>query len=158
MTEEKTLDLLPLVGDITSSYVANNSVPAGEVATLIVSIHAALSGLGTSADVAPAEKPQGAVSARKSLADPNFIVSMIDGKKYSSLTRHLNTQGLDPKTYRERFGLPADYPMVAANYSEKRRAIAKALGLGRKANVAAAPAPALEAAKPRRGRKPKVAA
>ena len=73
-----------------------------------------------------------AVTARKSLANPDVIISMIDGKPYKTLRRHLSTNGMTPAEYRERYGLKADYPMVAATYSESRRAMAKKIGLGRK--------------------------
>ena len=73
------------------------------------------------------------MSARKSLSSPDHIISMIDGKSYKTLRRHLTTHGLTPEQYRERFGLKSDYPMVAATYSEARRAMAKSIGLGRKA-------------------------
>lgn len=132
MTTDNKTDLLPLVGEITASYVAGNDIAAGDVPALIQSIHAALSGLGAPAPEPVAEKPQGAVSVRKSLANPDVIISMIDGRAYKSLTRHLRSHGLDPKGYRERFGLPADYPMVSKAYSETRRALAQAIGLGRK--------------------------
>ena len=89
-----------------------------------------------------------AVTARKSLANPDVIISMIDGKPYKTLRRHLSTNGMTPAEYRERYGLKADYPMVAATYSESRRAMAKKIGLGRKpgqtnaAKADAKPAPA----------------
>jgi predicted transcriptional regulator len=93
------------------------------------------------------DKPTPAVTARKSLADPDTIVSMIDGKAYSSLKRHITRLGYTPESYREAFGLKSDYPMVAPGYSERRREIAMKLGLGRKA--AAVEIPAKKARKPR---------
>ena len=82
----------------------------------------------------PPAKPEfvRAVSVQKSLSNPNVIISMIDGKPYRTLRRHLSTHGLSPEQYRERYGLKADYPMVAPNYAEKRRDLAKKIGLGRK--------------------------
>ncbi|WP_425229187.1 MucR family transcriptional regulator [Sphingomonas sp.] len=80
----------------------------------------------------PVEEHQGKVSARKSLASKDHIISMIDGKRYKTLRRHLSTNGLTPEQYRERYKLKSDYPMVAENYSESRRAMAKQIGLGRK--------------------------
>jgi len=125
-------ELIALTSDIVSSMVANNKVAANELPDLIASVHAAL--VQTSAPVEPeaAAKPVGAVSVRKSLADPSKIISMIDGKPYSALKRHLKTQGFTPASYREAFGLPASYPMVAEAYSAARREISVRLGLGRK--------------------------
>jgi len=88
----------------------------------------------------PAQDHTPAVSVRKSLANPDHIISMIDGKPYKALRRHLSTNGLTPDEYRRRYGLKPDYPMVAANYSESRRAMAHKNGLGRKAGAAAAQA------------------
>lgn len=82
-------------------------------------------------DGAPTEYTP-AVSVRKSLASPDHIISMIDGKAYKTLRRHLSTNGLTPEEYRARYGLKADYPMVAPSYSEARRSMAKTIGLGRK--------------------------
>ncbi len=79
---------------------------------------------------------RGWVSERKSLASPDHIISMIDGKPYRTLTRHLRTNGLTPDEYRERFGLSSDYPMVAQSFSEERRALAKRLGLGKQRRAA----------------------
>jgi predicted transcriptional regulator len=99
-----------------------------------------------------------AVSVRKSLASPEYIISMIDGRRFRSLTRHLKTNGLTPDEYRKRYGLKADYPMVAENYSHHRREMAKKIGLGRKPGQragapAAAEATPTETAAPRRGRR-----
>ncbi len=120
-------------------------------------MHAAVAGLearapspATAADQQAEPEYTPAVSARKSLADPNRIVSMIDGKPYSSLTRHLKARGLTPVEYRQRYGLKADYPMVAPGHSQMRAEVAKRLGFGgdrRKAEATpaeppAAPAPA----------------
>ncbi len=94
-----------------------------------------------------------AVTARKSLASKDHIISMIDGKPYKTLRRHLSTHGLSPAEYRERYGLKPDYPMVAQSYSESRRAMAKKIGLGRKPGQRkAAPAPASEPAPRKRGK------
>jgi predicted transcriptional regulator len=91
--------------------------------------------MGSNTPEAPAEPAQehvGKVTARKSLASKDHIISMIDGKSYKTLRRHLKTHGLTPDQYRERYNLKSDYPMVAENYSESRRAMAKQIGLGRK--------------------------
>ncbi len=90
---------------------------------------------GSQVEESPAEEPKeyvGTVTARKSLASPDHIISMIDGKPYKTLRRHLGTNGMTPVEYRERYGLKADYPMVAPTYSEARRTMAKSIGLGRK--------------------------
>lgn len=138
MTEEfqgQTLDIVELAGDIVSAYVSNNSVPASELPALIASIHGALSGLASGVQAAPAEpvaeveKPTPA-QIRRSITDEG-IVSFLDGKTYKTLKRHLTAYGLEPRSYRERFGLPADYPMVAPAYAAQRSALAKQIGLGR---------------------------
>jgi len=133
-----------LTVELLASYVANNSVRSEDLAGLIASTHAALAGLDrpdapvedfvTEPEYAPA------VTARKSLADPENIISMVDGKPYKTLKRHLALKGLTPDQYRQRYNLPASYPMTAPGYSEKRREVAKRLGLGRKPASDAAPA------------------
>ena len=128
------LDLTELAGDIVAAYVSNNSVPIAELPKLIQSVHNAVRGLtsgsavGAVASDPGAEKPS-AAQIRKSVR-PDGIVSFIDGKAYKTLKRHLTANGLDPHSYRDRYGLPADYPMVAQSYAEKRSALAKAIGLG----------------------------
>jgi predicted transcriptional regulator len=98
-----------------------------------------------------------AVTARKSLASKDHIISMIDGKSYKTLRRHLSTHGLTPEQYRERYNLKPDYPMVAETYSEARRAMAQKIGLGRKGRAAraqqsAAPTPAKHTRAPRKAK------
>jgi predicted transcriptional regulator len=133
MSEEQASERLAMTADIVAAYVASNAVSTGEVSGLIGSIHAALASLDAPALAeAPAAKPSGAVTIRKSLASPDHIISMIDGKPYAMLTRHIKQAGYTAQSYRQAFGLPADYPVVAPAYSEKRRALAKAIGLGRK--------------------------
>lgn len=148
-------DLLNLTGDIVAALVANNSVSTADLPSLIKSTYDALAGLGTEPE-APAEASPdypAATTVRKSLADPNKLVSMIDGKPYSSLKRHLKTHGLTPADYRERYGLKNDYPMTAPAYSERRRELANSIGLGRKPKEAAEPQAAEpEAPAPKRGR------
>jgi predicted transcriptional regulator len=141
-------ELITLTADIVAAHVSNNSVPTVEVANLIQSVYSALQSVGGPAPEPQQEKPKGAVSARASIK-ADHLVSMIDGKPYKMLRRHIAQHGYTPDSYRETFGLPRDYPMVAANYTEQRRALAHKIGLGRKPR-GAAPAPA---AKP--GRKPK---
>jgi len=103
---------------------------------------------------AEADKPVPAVSSRKSLGDPDPIISMIDGKPYSTLKRHIARHYYTPESYRAAFDLKPEYPMIAPGYSERRREIAKKLGLGRRAPAAAAPvqeeAPGKKARKPRK--------
>jgi predicted transcriptional regulator len=138
--------------------VSNNTVPTDQLPSLIASVHTALTGLGQKTqEQLVSEKPVAAVTARKSLADPNVLISMIDGKPYSTLKRHVTGHGYTPGSYREAFGLKPDYPMVAPGYSERRRDIAKTLGLGRKAVAEAArevvavePAPQKKARKSRK--------
>jgi predicted transcriptional regulator len=146
MSEPTASSTIELTGDIVASYVANNQIAARDVAALIATTYEALTGLGTAPAPAEPEAPKPAVTPRKSLASPDHIISMIDGKPYRMLTRHLKTNGHTPKSYREAFGLPSDYPMTAASYSETRRALAHKIGLGRKK----APEP-VEAPKRRRG-------
>lgn len=147
MTEENQKsfnDFVELASDIVSSYVSNNSVPASELPGLIINVHAALTGLsGTAVAAAPAEevveKPTPA-QVRKSVT-PDAIISFIDGKPYKTLKRHLGTHGLDPYSYRQRYNLPNDYPMVAPNYAAQRSALAKSIGLGRPGARAEEPEP-----------------
>ncbi|MBD3847342.1 MULTISPECIES: MucR family transcriptional regulator [Bosea] len=123
--------LVGLVADIVSAYVSNNSVPAAELPNLIATTHAAITGLGSEA-AAPAveEKPTPAVPIKKSIT-ADHIVCLEDGKKFKSLKRHLRTAyDMTPEQYRARWGLPADYPMVAPAYAEARSSLAKKMGLG----------------------------
>jgi predicted transcriptional regulator len=129
-----------LTGDIVAAYVTNNSIPASELPSLIRNVHSAVSGLasGNKLDAATPSVDVGRptpAEIRKSVR-PDGIVSFIDGKTYKTLKRHLTTRGFDPRGYRDRFGLPADYPMVASNYAEQRSALAKAIGLGRPGSMA----------------------
>ena len=108
-------DLITLTAEIVSAHVSNNNVASADVGALIGSVYQALSGLGAPVEAAPPEKPKGAVSIRASVK-PDHLVSMIDGKPYKMLRRHLNQHGYTPESYRETFALPRDYPMVAASY------------------------------------------
>ena len=140
MADADQSNLTGLTVDLLSAYVANNNVQHGELSELIKSTHAALKIIDSPNDPAPVNpehKP--AVSVRKSLGSRLHIISMIDGKPYQTLKRHLSRHGLTPQEYRERYGLPRDYPMVAPAYSESRRAIAQRLGLGRKGPSTSAP-------------------
>ncbi|QNA83331.1 MucR family transcriptional regulator [Sphingomonas sp. So64.6b] len=132
--------LVALTADIAASFVSNNRVGTGEIGGMIKSVHDALTALSEEVEPeAPVFAP--AVTARKSLANPAKIISMIDGKSYSMLKRHISQHGLTPAEYRARYNLPADYPMTAPAYSEQRKALAVKIGLGRKAKPAAAAAP-----------------
>ena len=153
MDDTQQLDLTELTVELLSAFVANNNVRSDDLPGLIASTHAALSGLTTTTaePAATADQHQPAVTARKSLANRDFIISLIDGKPYKSLKRHLTGHGLTPEEYRSRYGLAATYPMVAPGYSDARREVAKRLGLGRKPQAAAAP----EEAAPKPARKPR---
>ena len=136
--------LITLTADIIAAHVSNNNVSLEDLPSLISNVYGALSVLGQ--EVAVVETlPEPAVSIRASVK-PDHIVCLEDGKKLKMLKRHLSTHyNLTPDQYRARWSLPADYPMVAPNYAEKRRELAKKIGLGRKPGA-------------RRGRKPKAAA
>lgn len=127
-----------LATELTIAWLGNPNTrtSADDVPAFLQSMHTAVSRLASPAVAAPEEQSQDytpAVSPRKSLASRDHIISMIDGKPYKTLRRHLTTNGLTPEQYRERYNLKADYPMVAETYSEARRAMAKSIGLGRKA-------------------------
>jgi predicted transcriptional regulator len=123
-------DLVSLTADIVAAHVSNNTVSPGEIPALIGSVHGALSGLGHEA---PAEeRPEPAVSVRSSVKN-DHLVCLEDGKKFKMLKRHLIADhAMTPDEYRARWGLPSSYPMVAPDYAEKRRDLAKKIGLGRK--------------------------
>ena len=125
-------DLVDLSADIVCAYVSHNSLSVTDLPKLIADVHAALSGLHAGNVVVPVEELKPAVPIKKSVTN-DFIVCLEDGKKFKSLKRHLRTHyDLSPEQYRERWGLPADYPMVAPSYSERRSRLAKDNGLGRK--------------------------
>jgi predicted transcriptional regulator len=123
-----TPDFTTLTAEVASAYVANNSVRPADIPDLIASVHRALQGLSAPPQAEP-EKREPPVSIKKSIT-PDFLISMEDGKRYKSLKRHLTGRGLTPEQYREKWGLPRDYPMVAPNYAKQRSELAKALGLG----------------------------
>jgi predicted transcriptional regulator len=132
-TENQAFNFVDLAGDIVSAYVSNNSVTTSELPGLIRQVHTALQALATGAAAASPEaeieKPT-AAQIRKSVT-PEGIVSFLDGKTYKTLKRHLTGHGLDPHSYRQRYGLSSNYPMVAPEYAARRSALAKAVGLGR---------------------------
>lgn len=123
--------LVTLTADIVAAHVSNNSVAVSDLPVLISNVHGALAGLG-GAPVAVEEKQVPAVSVRSSIK-PDYIVCLEDGKRLKMLRRHLMTHfGMTPDDYRAKWNLPADYPMVAPNYAEQRRTLAKQIGLGTK--------------------------
>lgn len=145
---ENTPDVAALTVQLLSAYLANNTVPADDLASLIRTTRSALTEDTTPQAEAEPETFTPAVSVRKSLASQDHILSLIDGKPYKTLKRHLASHGLTPETYRERYGLPATYPTVAPTFAARRREIAEQIGLGsRKATgtgrTAEAPAEAI---------------
>ena len=131
-SDSDAFDVVALTADLVSAFVGNNSLPVGELPALINSVHAALVKIaGAPVAEAPPEPEvlTPAVSIRKSLT-PDYIICLDDGRKFKSLKRHLATLGMTPDQYRAKWGLPADYPMVATNYAATRSALAKKIGLG----------------------------
>ena len=163
MSEEPPLNAVELATELTIAWLGNqnNRVRPEDVPEFLRTIHATVTELaaGTSAssqgteEAAPDEQFTPAVSVRKSLASKDHIISMIDGKPYKTLRRHLSTHGLTPEQYRERYNLKPDYPMVAENYSAVRSEMARKIGLGNKGRGRGAAAPAAAPAKPKRGRR-----
>ena len=155
-------NLTSLTVDLLTAFVSHNNVRADDLPGLIASTHAALSGLSArpasspESEAAPQPEFTPAVSVRKSLGSRDHILSMIDGKPYRSLKRHLSSNGLTFADYKARYNLPDSYPSVAPGYSEARRETAVRLGLGRK--KAEVPAPAAPPEKPTRARRSKTAA
>ena len=140
-TDTRAIDT---AADIVSAFVSRNSLPAAELPNLLRITHAAIIGLSAPCAEEPAaptpeiEKPTPA-QVKKSIT-PDGLISFLDGKRYQTLKRHLGTHGLDPHAYRQRYGLPNDYPMVAAGYAKMRSELAKSIGLGRPGRTAAAAA------------------
>lgn len=121
---------IELTADIVSAYVSNNTVPAGEMPALINQVHQALLSVGGARGEAPNEPLKPAVPVKRSI-HADYVVCLEDGKKFKSLKRHLRTQyNMTPEQYREKWGLPADYPMVAPSYAAARSELAKQMGLG----------------------------
>lgn len=130
---ESSSELLKLVSEIVASYVSNNPVPVSELPAMIRSVHATLGGLTGSLaiDAVTSQKP--AVTIKKSIT-PEYLICLEDGKRLKMLKRYLRSRyGLSPDQYRTKWGLPADYPMVASNYAAQRSEFAKKIGLGRSA-------------------------
>lgn len=129
--------LLTLTAQIVAAHVASNRIETAALPALIRQVHATLAGLdapsasGGAVSAATADRPQPAVPVKKSV-QPDFIICLEDGKKLKMLKRHLMSHyKMTPEQYRERWGLPADYPMVAPNYALHRQALAKKIGLGK---------------------------
>ena len=122
-------ELLALTADIVASHVSNNSVPVSDLPVLIEQVFKTLASVG-GGDAQTNDRPQPAVPIKRSVT-PDYLVCLEDGKKLKMLKRHLKTRySMTPDEYRDRWGLPADYPMVAPNYAKQRRALAKKIGLG----------------------------
>jgi predicted transcriptional regulator len=144
-TEE--LNSTELAAGIVAAFVSHNSLPATELPALIASVDGALRSLAGAVRAAPpAEKREPAVPIKKSIT-PDYLICLDDGKQFKSLKRHLAALGMTPEAYRAKWGLPADYPMVAPNYAAQRSDLAKSMGLGQPRKAGAA----------RRGRKPRTA-
>ena len=135
-TREENLDsseLLRMTSDVVSAYLGNNTVAASQISEVISTVHEALSRLNTEVSEPEAEPQKPAVPIRRSIT-PEYIVCLEDGKRLKMLKRHLRTTyNMTPEEYRAKWGLPADYPMVAPNYAAQRSEFAKKIGLGRNA-------------------------
>ena len=132
MSDPSTIALVEMTSEVVAAYVAQNHVQPSELPNLIASVHAALGGLGKPVvPEAPAEPLKPAVPVRKSITD-DYIISLEDGRKLKSMKRYLAGLGMTPVQYREKWGLPHDYPMVAPTYAAHRSALAKTIGLGRR--------------------------
>jgi predicted transcriptional regulator len=158
ITAAPAVNFIELTTSIVSAYVSNNHVQGAELATLIAGTHAALTGLGQNApSEAPAAEKLTPAQIRKSIT-PDALISFIDGKPYKTLKRHLTGNGLTIEQYRERYGLPRDYPSTAASYSAMRSEMAQKIGLGqqrKKAALKAAEPEATVSEKPKRGGRPR---
>jgi len=131
-SQADTPDQISLAAEIVAAYVSHNSVPSGDLAALISSVHTTLAKLGA---VTAAPEPDALVPVvpiRKSITQ-GYIICLDDGKRFKSLKRHLASLGMSPDQYRQKWNLPSDYPMVAPDYSATRSQMAKKIGLGRKA-------------------------
>ncbi|WP_448664607.1 MucR family transcriptional regulator [Sphingomonas sp. CJ20] len=160
MSDENSLNAVELATELTIAWLGNqnNRVSAEDVPAFLRTMHATVTELasgpvtsdGDAQDVAPEQEFTPAVTVRKSLASKDHIISLIDGKPYKTLRRHLSTHGLTPEEYRARYNLKSDYPMVAENYSAARREMAHKIGLGSKGRQAKAAAASAPAEKPKR--------
>ncbi len=121
--------LIDLTAQIVAAYVGNNTVPSGDMTNLINQVHAALTRVAATPGAVSVEALKPAVPVKRSIAS-DYLICLEDGKKFKSLRRHLRTLNMTPEQYREKWGLPADYPMVAPNYAAARSQLAKQMGLG----------------------------
>jgi predicted transcriptional regulator len=149
MADENSANTVELATELTIAWLGNqnNRAVAEDVPAFLRTMHATLTALAGNGEDAQVAEPaaagfEPAVSVRKSLASKEYILSLIDGKPFRTLKRHLSRQGLTPEQYRERYNLKPDYPMVAPAYSEQRRAMAMKIGLGAKGRAAKVPAKA----------------
>jgi predicted transcriptional regulator len=153
-----------LATELTIAWLSNPNTraQAEDIPAFLGSMHAAVVSLEESQNeqpqAEPSQKYEPAVTVRKSLSSPDHIISLIDGKPYKSLRRHLGKHGMTPEQYRERYNLKADYPMVAPAYSESRREMAKKIGLGSKGRKAKSPEAPTGKPAPKRRRKLGIAA
>ncbi len=123
-------DVLGLTEKIVSAHVSNNAISSADLPDLIKTVHVALANIITAGEAPPTPKP---VVPIKQSVTANYIVCLEDGKKFKMLKRHIKTDhNMTPKEYRERWGLPSDYPVVAPAYAKQRSALAKKIGLGTK--------------------------
>jgi predicted transcriptional regulator len=130
MTDAAAKSFIELTAGIVSAYLSNNPTPASEIPNLISQVHAALLRVSSNRSEVPAEPAKPAVSMKKSI-NPDYLVCLEDGKRFKSLKRHLRSRyNMTPEQYRDKWGLPADYPMVAPNYAVARSQLAKKMGLG----------------------------
>jgi len=130
--QQKDNEMLRMAVDIVSAYVGNNPVPANQVPEVISTVYSSLTGLDGSSAGTASEPLKPAVAVRRSIT-PDYLICLEDGKKLKMLKRHLRAvYGMSPEEYRAKWGLPADYPMVAPNYAKQRSNFAKQIGLGRK--------------------------
>jgi predicted transcriptional regulator len=131
----KKTDLVTVVSDLVAAYVGNNSVRPTDVPDLIMRVHEAVTRIDQGEIIEPVQPPVPAVPLRKSVTS-TYIVCLEDGRKFKSLRRHLKARyGMTPDEYRAKWGLPANYPMVAPDYAQARSKLAKEIGLGRKRRI-----------------------
>ena len=130
MNDKVPSNYIELTAGIVSAYVSNNAVAAGDISSIISQVHSALLRVSNGAADNAGEPTKPAIAVKKSIT-PDYLVCLEDGKKFKSLKRHLRTQyNMTPELYREKWGLPPDYPMVAPKYAEARSQLAKQMGLG----------------------------
>jgi predicted transcriptional regulator len=130
MNMDDKSEIIEMTADIVSAYVGNNSVSAGELPSLIQSVHRALAGVSNGTETVETAPKEPAVPVKRSIT-PDHLVCLEDGRKFKSLKRHLRTKyNMSPEDYRAKWGLPKEYPMVAPNYAKARSELAKQMGLG----------------------------